>query len=258
MMNFHRVCLVLCCGLLPALCFSGCAKKDDALARVHAAGALRVGVDPSWPPFEFVQSDGQIAGLDVDLARALGQKLGVEVQFVVSGWEGLYGALATGQFDAIISALPYDPWRTQEVAYSSAYFNAGPVIVAHAGQTGLRHVKDLNGYTVHVEFGAESDVQARRLRKKYPQMVIAPHDTAQAALEALCKEPTQAAIVDAVSARLYIRAHRRLEIVGEPLYDESYVIAVPAAARSLQTAIDEALIEMRENGELDAILERWL
>ena len=57
---------------------------------------LRVGLDPSWPPFEFVGERGQVAGLDVDLARAIGDRLGVEVAFVPSGWEGLYAALFAG------------------------------------------------------------------------------------------------------------------------------------------------------------------
>ena len=110
-----------------------------------------------------------MVGLDVDLARAIGRELGVEVAFVVSGWEGLYGALYAGQFDAILSALPYDPWRTQEALYSISYFDAGPVIVAHAAgadSAAIEQPKDLAGRTVHVEYGAEGDVQARRLPKK--------------------------------------------------------------------------------------------
>ena len=239
---------------------------------------LRVGLDPSWPPFEYVDgTSGEVAGLDVDLARAIGRELGVEVAFVVSGWEGLYGALYAGQFDAIVSALPYDPWRTQEALYSISYFDAGPVIVAHAaasevdepapGLPAIEQARDLAGRTVHVEYGAEGDVQARRLQKRWGSLEIETHETAAAALEAAAEQPGSAAIVDAVSARLYIRARaeealahegRRLRIVGEPLYQELYVVAVHPGARSLQAAIDQALIRLRESGELDALLDRWL
>lgn len=106
--------------LLVLLLFTACGNsRDPSLARVQESGVLRVGLDPSWPPFEFVDpASGQVAGLDVDLARAIGRELDVEVAFVVSGWEGLYGALANEQFDAILSALPYDAWRTKEALYS--------------------------------------------------------------------------------------------------------------------------------------------
>jgi polar amino acid transport system substrate-binding protein len=242
------------------LCLLGCGRETDPwLSRVQQAGILRVGIDPSWPPFEYVDpQSGQVAGLDVDLARAIGRRLGVEVAFVPSGWEGLYGALFAGQFDAIISALPYDSWRTKEALYSVSYFNAGPVIVTHAWQTAVSRPRDLAGRAVHVEFGSEGDVQARRLRKKHDGLEIVPHDAADAALEALVQDAEGAAIVDAVSARLFIRDRGELQIVGDPLYDESYVVAVHPRAHSLQQAIDQALIDMRESGELDALLDRWL
>ncbi len=219
---------------------------------------LRVGIDPSWPPFEYVDADGQVAGLDVELARAIGEKMGVQVHFVVSGWEGLYDALRTGQFDLILSALPYDGWRTEDVLYSTSYFNAGPVIVAHGDQTAIRQPQDLSGRAVYVEFGAEGDVQVRRLQKKWPGIEIVPFDTAQAALEALLADPDGAAVVDHISVRIFGREHAGLQVVGEPLYDESYVMAVDIKARALHKAVEQALSKLRESGELDALLDRWL
>lgn len=241
------------------LLLSGCRKQDASLSQVQRAGVLRIGIDPSWPPFESEDpATGELIGFDVDLARAIGVKLGVQVSFVYSGWEGLYGALAAGQFDAILSALPYDEWRTQEVAYSLSYFNAGPVIVVPADQAGVNRERDLAGRAVHVELGSEGDVQARRLRRKVDLGEIVTHTGAQEALAALHDDPDGVAIVDAVSARLFIREQGGLRVVGEPLYDELYVVAVSAQAQSLRQAIDAALIEMRDSGELAALLERWL
>jgi len=163
-----------------------------------------------------------------------------------------------GQFDAILSALPYDPWRTQEAAYSISYFNAGTVMVVHATDSSIDQPQDLAGRTLHVEFGAEGDVQARKLQRKIDGLTIVTHDTAQEALDATLVQTDSAAIVDAVSARLFVRDGNPLRITGEPLYDELYVIAVHPRAQSLQEAIDQALIHLRENGELEAILDRWL
>ena len=254
-----RPLVVLSCLLVILLLPTGCKKQDASLSQVQRAGVLRVGIDPSWPPFESVDAaSGELVGLDVDLARAIGSKLGVQVSFVYSGWEGLYEALAAGQFDAILSALPYDEWRTQEAAYSISYFNAGPVIAVAADQAAVSRAKDLAGRAVHVELGSEGDVQARRLRRKIDLQEIVTHTSAQEALTALRDDPNGAAIVDAVSARLFIREPGGLRIVGEPLYDELYVVAVSVRAQSLRQAIDATLIEMRESGELAALLDRWL
>ena len=265
----------ICTILLLLLGFVGCGKsRDGSLARVQEAGVLRVGLDPSWPPFEYVDpTRNEVVGLDVDLARAIGRELGVEVTIVISGWEGLYGALANGQFDAIVSALPYDAWRTKEALYSISYFNAGPVLVVPDDQADALGpgpdekdlVRVLAGWVVHVELAAEGDVQARRLRDRGAEIEIVSHDTAAAALDAVADAAdtltVSAAIVDAVSARLYLREStrgNRLRIAGQPLYDELYVIAVHPDADALQAAIDQALIDLRERGELDALLDRWL
>jgi len=242
-----------------ALAAPGCRPDDASLERVQRAGVLRVGLDPSWPPFESIDpGSGEIVGLDVDLARAIAERLGVQVALVPSGWEGLYDALFAGQFDAVISALPYDPWRTQQVRYSISYLNVGPVIVAHAGQDEIDAPQDLDGRSVHVEFGSEGDVQARRLRQRMPGLAVVTHDTPAEALAAAGADPHSAAIVDAISARLAIREGQPLQIAGEPLYDELYVIAVHPDAESLQEAIDQALIDMRESGELEALLDKWM
>ena len=252
------------CLLLAALCWAlvgavGCREQDPWLRNVQKAGVLRVGIDPSWPPFEFLDpKSGEIVGLDVDLAQAIGRRLGVTIAFVPSGWEGLYSALSAGQFDAILSALPYDPWRTQEAAYSISYFNAGTVVVVHAENADIDRPQDLAGRTLHVEFGAEGDVQARKLQKKVDGLEIVAHETAQEALAATLEHVGSATIVDAVSARLFVREGNPLQITGDPLYDELYVIAVHPRAESLQEAIDQALIDMRESGELEALLNRWL
>jgi ABC-type amino acid transport substrate-binding protein len=258
--NANRYPLFTLCVLLCVAGLASCSPRDDALERIQAAGVLYVGLDPSWPPFAFVDpASGDIAGLDVDLARAVGTSLGVEVQFVVCGWEGLYGALEAGRFDAIVSVLPYDPRRTRQVAYSTSYFNAGPVMVVPAGEGGIERPLDLIDCVVHVRSGSRGDEQARRMQKLDLGMAVISHDTALEALVALTESAgKRAAIVDAISARLFVRDDTRLEITGDPLDDELYVIAVDIEAESLQEAIDRALDEMRENGKLEDILNKWL
>ncbi len=245
------------CHLLFAICtLIGCRAQDQSLAHVRASGVLRVGLDPSWPPFESLNEQGELIGLDVDLARAIADRLGVQAQFVVSGWEGLIDALRVGQFDAAISALPYDAWRTRTVAYTAPYFNAGPVILT--SDPNIRSPQDLAGRVVHVELGAESDVQARRLQKKGIALTLTAHDTPQAACAAAQAQAGHATIVDHVSARLFRREHPDLNILDEPLYDEPFVIAVPLSARSLREAIDQVLVDLGQSGELSQIESRWL
>lgn len=134
------------CSLFIVL--AACARPDDTWERIREVGVLRVGMDASFPPFEFVATDGTLIGFDVDLARELGQRLGpalsadeasadetsvaegVEVQFVANlPYDGLYDALAVDRVDVVISALVVNPDRMADFAYSAHYFDAGQVLV---------------------------------------------------------------------------------------------------------------------------------
>ena len=118
--------------------------RPDTLRDIQRAGAWRVGMDPSFPPFEFVDASGQAAGLDVDLAQALGQRLGIRTEIVTLGFDELIDAVAAHRVDAAISALPIQPERTQEVHFSEPYVQAGVVLAARAG-AGPAAVDDLAG-----------------------------------------------------------------------------------------------------------------
>jgi len=234
-------------------------KEDHSLARVRQAGVLRVGLDASYPPFEeFDVVTGEIRGFDVDLARELGRRLGVEVEIVNSGWDGLYDALEAGRFDAVISGLVYDPWQTDRVAYSISYFNAGQVLVVREEEQAIAQAGDLKGHTLGVEVGSEGDVQGHELRKRLRDLTLRPYPTPTDVLSAVRQGEVDAGLVDAISARQFIRAEGGVRIVGPPVSDELYVVAVRLEDQALLKAINAALVEMRDDGTLSRLTDKWL
>ena len=233
-------------------------EEDETWARIQREGLMRVGMDASWPPFEYIDgSTGQIVGFDVDLARGIGQRLGVEVELVNVGFDSLYDALYVGRFDAIVSALPYDPLLYGDVAYSISYFNAGQVLVTRASETEISKTNDLFGKRLGVELASEGDVLGRRLQKKIEDLSLEHYMTPQEVLCALKEGKVEAAMVDAVSAYQFIAAEGGVQVVGDPLTDELYVIAVRLDSPLLLKAINEALAEMREDGTLERLQEKW-
>jgi polar amino acid transport system substrate-binding protein len=231
--------------------------EDETWARIQQDGLMQVGMDASWPPFEFVDDDGQIVGLDVDLARAIGQRLGVQVELVNVGFDSLYDALYVGRFDAIVSALPYDPLLYGDVAYSISYFNAGQVLVVRSDERGISEAKDLSRKKLGVELGSEGDVVGRQLQKKIGGLSLQNYMAPQDVLQALKEGEAEAAIVDAVSAYQFITAKGGVRVVGDPLTDELYVIAVRLDSPLLLKAINQALVEMREDGTLEGLQKIW-
>ncbi|MEA3485549.1 MAG: transporter substrate-binding domain-containing protein [Candidatus Aerophobetes bacterium] len=248
--------LMVCLAAWWALARLGREAEDETWARIQREGVMRVGMDASWPPFEYVEGD-EIVGFDVDLAREIGERLGVRVELVNAGFDGLYDALQAGRFDAIVSALPYDPTLTEDVAYSISYFDAGQVLVVRASEGEIRGAKDLAGKRLGVEWGSEGDMQGRKLQKKIEGLTLQPYMSPRDVLQALKNSEVDAALVDAVSALQFIGSEGGVRIVGHPLTDERYVVAVHPESHVLLEAINGALAEMRKDGTLDRLREKW-
>lgn len=231
--------------------------RDETWARCQREGLLRVGMDASYPPFE-VEVDGQFQGYDVDMAQEIGRRLGLEVTFANTNFDGLYDALASGRVDILISALPYDR-KMPDVRYTGGYFNAGQVLVTRRDDERIKSHKDLGGYRVGVEMGSMAHQEARRLREQERiSLTIETGQSSDEVLDLLQVGQVDVVVVDMVTARVALRDRPDLVIRGNPLTDESFVIAVRRDSPELYAAVNGILDVLRGEGWLDALADRWL
>jgi polar amino acid transport system substrate-binding protein len=276
--TFYVWAAVLLILLFLGLWFFFSPRDDGSLAEIRRRGTLRVGLDASFPPFETVDGNGQIVGLDVDLVQAMAADLGVKAELVNIGFDGLYDALLAGQVDLVISGLPYDPLRTQDVAYSHNYFNAGQVLVSRADNNKIKTVEDLAGCTLAVEWGSQAEMEARRLaqeikpktsqvfaeRTSEVSVKLLRRESAAAALAALGPGEAEAAVVDAPSA---LSALTPSPLKGEGrggglqivvyLTNEWYAAAVHLRSRELLAAVNQTLTRLEKSGEMKRLQTRW-
>ena len=231
--------------------------EDEVWARIQRSGVWRVGMDPSFPPFESLDGEGQPIGYDVDLARAIAARWGVEVSFEGIGFDGLVAALWAHKADSVISALPVDPRLTRDVAYSIPYFEAGLLLVVAEGTTDIASPDDLAGRRLAVEWGSEGDVQGRELRRRLEGLTLLPFPLPQDALAAVVAGEADAALTDAISLRQFQREHGGLRAVGPPVVSVPYVVAMPRQAPKLLAAVNEALAALQEEGTLARLEEKW-
>jgi cystine transport system substrate-binding protein len=236
------------------------AQPDDSLTELQSRGELKVCMDASYPPFEWIPEGApadRIVGLDVELARAIAERLGVRATWVNVGWDGLYDSLLVGKCDAIISALPYDPTRTEEAAFSISYFNAGPALLTRADETTIIAPEDLAGRTLAVTWGSAGDVEASALSRRLRGLEVLRLPDPAEVLAAVRAGEADAALVDHLTALEAVYAGGGLFIVGAPLTDDLYAIAVRRDDAALLAAIDEALVALRDDGRLAALKEKW-
>jgi polar amino acid transport system substrate-binding protein len=249
---------------------------DKTWARITQTGVWRVGMDPSFPPFENLDaSTGQPAGFDVDLARTIAGRWGVRVEFVGVGFDQLMDAVAANRVDSAISALPITPHRSEEMQFSRPYIEAGMVLVAPAsagfppaapagaepdGERALAAAAQLlDGKRVAAEWGSEGDGLARRLQTLLQgELQLVLRGSADEALAAVLAGEADAAIVDAVSAALFLGEGGNLVATGEPLRSDPYAIVTPKHAPELLRQVNEALDALEQDGTLSEIRARWL
>lgn len=242
------------------------ARPDLTWLAMQERGTWRVGMDPSFPPFEMLDEAGAPVGFDVALAERMAAAWGLQLEIVPIGYDSLLDALQTGQIDSVVSALPYDPRATQNVAFSSPYFEAGVRLAARQGSDlAGASVADstafaplLAGRRIAVEWGSASDAMGRRLQREDPSIELVPYATPDEAVDALLNDPSvDALLIDNVSLRQKQGEGAPLVAVGPALEGNPYVIAAPLTARTLQKAIADTLDALQQAGDLQAIEREW-
>lgn len=254
--------LIRCLWLLILVAaLGGCRANSDTWEKIAREGVLRVGLDPTYPPFEVATAE-DLSGLDVDLANALAAELGLEAEFVYFGYDGLYDALATKQVDVLISALVITPSRLRDFAYSEPYFNAGEVLLLPADDADIAAMTDLASRTLAVELGAQGHVEAAQWAKRLPGLTVEPYTTADDALSAVSSGQADAALVDGISGRLYLHnqtaGDHRLRLVSPPVTVEPFAMVVRIEDETLLEKLNEALASLMATGRLDQIIQQWL
>jgi polar amino acid transport system substrate-binding protein len=242
---------------LTVLFYVACQAENATWQRIEQTGVLRMGLDPTYPPFEVVD-DGGLRGLDVDLAQAIAADLGLEAEFVYFGYDGLYDGLATEQVDVLISALVVAPERTRDFAYSEPYFNAGEILIVPQSETEIGGMADLNGRTLAVESGALGHVEANIWANRLADLTILPMASAAEAVTAVSLNQADAVLVDAVSGRLALREHANLKSLPDPVTVEPFALVVRIDDEFLLQKLNESLARLNQTGQLQAITSNWL
>jgi polar amino acid transport system substrate-binding protein len=218
-------------------------------------GTVTIGTNAEYPPFEYVDEAGEITGFDIDLMNAIAAEAGFEFEFVNTRWDGIFVALASGEFDAVISAATITAERAETVDFSDPYFNAGQMITVRADETEIMTDADLAGKKVGVQLGTTGDIW---LTEETGAEVVR-FDENTLAFQAVANGDVDAAVADGPTAIDIVKANPEMELkVLDGVYtDEEYGIAVNKDKQDLLAAINEGLAAVKASGEYDEIYEKY-
>lgn len=231
------------------------ATADDSLEAVQSKGTLDVcGVDGLLP---YSSSDAEIPGFEVEIARAMGEKMGVEVNHVWVSWDALIPALTSARCDAIINGMFITEARLEVIDFSEPYYASGETILVREDNDTVTGIEDLADKKVGALAGSVTvDVLER---KGVGDLVVYP-DQNTIFLE-LNNQRIEAAYLEAPSAAWILRSDPSLSIriVDSYVPDERFNagVGLRKGDDALREAFNEIIAELREDGTIKAILESY-
>jgi cystine transport system substrate-binding protein len=245
------------CALGAVLILAGCSKGgggQGALQQIQSRGVLRVGLEGTYPPFNFQDQSGQLAGFEVDFARALAAKMGVKAELQPTPFAGLLGALEAGRIDVVINQITITPERRLKYGFSKPYTVSGiQIIVRKDDPRPIAAPADLAGKTVGVGLGTNYE---QWLRESAPQAVVKTYDDDPTKYQDLKAGRIDAVLNDRLVAIDLVKSGAPIKAAGAPFARQEMGVALRKDAE-LQAALDKAIDELRQSGELLKISTQW-
>ena len=267
-MRGTRLWLVI--GLIAALfataVVAGCGDDDDDEATTEESdgaaadlntieeGVLSVGTDAPFPPFEISTPDKpDFGGYDIDVMNAIGEELGLEVEYTNTGFNTIFRDTANGLFDTAAAASTITKERERVVDFSDPYYEAQQALLVTEGSD-IASVEDLSGVVVGAQDGttgetyANDETDAQEVRG-YPQ--------GPDAVSALITGQVEAVIIDLPVAADAVEQQEGVEVVEEIATNELYGFAVAPENDGLREGINEALATLKEDGTLEELYDEY-
>jgi polar amino acid transport system substrate-binding protein len=221
---------------------------------------LRVGTSPDFPPFEYIdEKTGEVVGIDIDLVKALANKLGYDVQIIQMDFDGLIPALLNKQIDVIASGMTITEERAQIVAFTVPYWRADQAILVHKDSSyEFKSLDDLVGKTVGVQSGTTAQLMLQDFVNETGKNInIKIYSSYVLAVQDLENGNTDAVVVDSPVAKMFENV-RNVKITGIIQTNENYGFAVRKEDAELLNKLNNALKEFLNSAEWQAILQKYL
>lgn len=250
---------LLLVSLLTVVIFAGCGKSsasgDSSLDNVKKAGTLVIGVDNTYPPMEFKDKDGNTVGFDIDISKAVGEKLGVKVKYVPTAWDGIFLALNSKKFDCIQSSVSITTDRQKTMIFTKPYIYGGNAIFLKADNTTIKSQDDFQGKTIGVQAGTTgADVVDKMTGlkgvKKYDAMTDVFLDLQNGRVDAVVSDPQ-------VGDYFIANQKDKFKRIKTALNKEPEAVAFRKADVALKDAYDKALDDLKKDGTLSKLSQKW-
>ncbi len=224
---------------------------------VLSDGVLTVGTNAEFPPFEYVDDNGEPDGFDIALIKAIGEKMGLEVQVENMEFDSLVAAIGS-KIDVAIAGMTVTDERKESVDFSDAYYEAVQYVIVPADSE-IATADDLVGKTIGVQLGTTGDFIAT---DDIADTKVSQYSKAVDAVNDLVNGKVDCVIIDKNPALVFeSKFEGQVKAIDGAQFGfgtEEYAIALPKGNTAMADAVNNALKEIKEDGTFDKLVADYI
>lgn len=243
---------------LVAISICSCRKKQplDLLEQIKRRGEITIAMEGVWSPWTYHDENDELVGFDVEVAKAIAQKLGVRAKFAEVEWDGIFAGMDSKRYDIALNGVEITPEREQKYDFSIPYGYIHTALIVRSDNSEINSFEDLKGKTSTNSLGSTY----ADLAESYGANIITI-DTLEETIQLVEHRRAHATLNADVSFMDYLKAHPDAPVKIVALTEDSSRIAIPIRkgkeTETLKAALNSAIEELRAEGTLSEISEKY-
>ncbi len=215
-------------------------------------GTLVMATNAEFPPYEFREGD-KIVGIDAEIAQAIADELGMELQIEDMQFDSIIAAVQSGKADMGVAGMTITEDRLATVNFSTPYTQAAQVIIVKEDSQ-VATPDDLKGKTIGVQLGTTGDIYAEDIE----DATLDRYNKGFEAVQALLQDKVDAVIIDREPAKVFVEENEGLKILDEEFTVEDYAICMAKDKTDLLDKVNAALAKLQESGKIEEIKAKYI
>ena len=257
---------IIAVGLIASmgLAFASCSKKEsdseaEAEIKTVQSGKLVMATNAYFPPYEYYEGE-KIVGIDAEIAKAVADKLGLELEIQDVEFDSIIAGVQSNKYDIGMAGMTVTEERKNAVNFSTTYATGIQVIIVTEDSpiTDLDTLLDNTDYKIGVQQGTTGDLYISGDVGEDNQDRISRFSKGNDAVLALSTGKVDAVIIDNEPAKSFVASTSGLKILEAPYVEEEYAMCINKNNEELLNKINTALKELKDDGTLDAIVEKYI
>lgn len=226
---------------------------DAAEVTTVEPGVLTMGTNATFPPYEYKDGD-DVVGIDAEIAQAMADKLGLQLEIVDMDFDSLVASVQSGKIDMSLAGMTVTEKRKQNVDFTDSYATGVQVIIVKE-DSDIASADDLEGKLIGVQQGTTGHLYCS---DDFGEDNVIPYANGATAVQALLQGKVDCVVIDQEPAKAFVEANEGLKILETAYTTEDYAAAVSKDNPALTAALNSALQELKDDGTIQGILDKYI